>query len=115
MKAITTFSLSLLSFSVIVSCSTTNNISLYRQEAKAHCEVFLPEKWENINTDLEPWELQNLIVERINEAVKSKEMRAILDSLTKVKPKERYSYYIQEVNKLTKEQNGCPSLKDYLG
>lgn len=75
---------------VMFGCATdSDNVSVYRQEAKAHCDVFTAENWAGIGSNLEPWELQALIRERIDAAVKSKKMRSISNSLLDVRPENR--------------------------
>lgn len=101
---------------LIYGCSgqTTLSAKDHKAEAEAFCAVFNPKKWESLSESLEPFERQQLLAKEISSAATSTEMQNILHSLKEIGKEQRYTYYIEEVSKLTGEKQECKNFKSYL-
>ena len=86
----------------------------YQQEAEALCEVFNPTSWHGQAKNLEPHQHQKLITERMSDAVESKEMLDILNSVSQVRPEDRYSYLQNEIGSLIGKKYECSYLRTYF-
>jgi len=86
----------------------------YRSEAKALCEVFNPEKWENIPKNLTPVQIQQKITVGIEAAVHSGKMKEVIQTIPKIPAEIRYQYLAESIGALTGEPYSCPGLEDYL-
>jgi len=78
------------------------------------CEVFSPEFWSAVPSDIQAIEKQQLLADRISEAVRSTEMKALVEKLPSIAPDERYTYYLSRTKELTGKEQLCPAIKDYF-
>lgn len=97
-----------------ISCAANNEATNYQAEAQALCEVFSPEFWSTVASDILPIEKQQLLADRISEATQSTEMKALVAKLPTIVPDERYTYYLSRTKELTGKEQLCPAIKNYF-
>jgi len=93
---------------------TANDATRYEVEAQALCNVFSPEFWSTVPSDMQPIEKQQLLSDRISQAVQSPEMKALVEKLPSLTPDERYPYYLTRTQELSGKPQTCPAIKDYF-
>lgn len=108
----------MLGIGVLVSgmsaCSETDEKTRFRLEAEAVCEVFNPNNWKDISKDIQPYELQAMLTERLTAALKSEQMAEIFRALPQFKIDKAYDIYQKKVSELIGEKHECPAIKDYF-
>ena len=100
---------------LLVACTKKESVADYKSEAKALCEVFNPEKWENMPKDLTPVQIQQKLADGIEAAVHSEKMKEVVQTIPKIPAELRYKYVVESITTLTGEPYSCPGLKDYFG
>ncbi|GAB1262187.1 hypothetical protein [Aurantivibrio plasticivorans] len=100
----------------IVGCSENSvaTTSDYNAEASALCEALSPAYWAEASKGKSPAEIQTLLTQRIEDAVSSNEMTALIQNLSSHPIEERYLHIQSTVKELTGEDYDCPALKDYF-
>lgn len=93
---------------------TARNNSNYSTEAEAICEAFNPEFWSTATENLEPFEIQELLADRLATATQSEEMKLLLADLKNLPIVDRYDFYEKSVRELTGAESSCPAIKDYF-
>lgn len=96
-----------------VGCAV-NDGATYEAEAQALCNVFNPEFWSSVPSDMQPIEKQQLLSDRISQAVQLPEMKALVEALPSLSSSERYSYYLVRTQELSGKKHACPAIKDYF-
>jgi len=101
---------------LLQGCSSDINgkIAAYKAEVMALCEVFNPENWKELPDNLEPYEIQKKLTDKMSAAIKSDEVKEIISSVSSVKADMRYKYYTDSVSNLIGEAYSCPEIKSYL-
>jgi len=95
------------------ACSKQTSTKDYKLEAAAVCEVFNPNNWVDLPYDTQLSDIEVLLKKRLNDAIKTDEMREIMETLPKVKPGLRYQYYKKSVSELVAESHECPAIESY--
>ncbi len=96
-----------------VGCAV-NDGATYEAEAQALCNVFSPDFWSSVPSEMQPIEKQQLLSDRISQAVQSPEMKALIEKLPSLTPSERYSHYLMRIQELSGKKQACPAIKDYF-
>lgn len=99
---------------LITGCEKKEAVADYKTEAKALCEVFNPQKWENMPKDLTPIEIQQIFSDGIQSAVHSEKMKEIVHTIPKIPAELRYKYIVESISALTGEPYSCPGLEEYF-
>ncbi|MGH1472027.1 MAG: hypothetical protein ACRBCS_12585 [Cellvibrionaceae bacterium] len=106
--------LSIFAFTYGCSNNTKNVSTNYKLEAEELCNVFNPENWDDETIGMEPMDVQNLLSQKIYEAVQSEEMVSLINSLPSLPVNKRYEYYINSVTNLTGQKIECSDLNNYF-
>ena len=104
----------ILLLATLSGCAKKESVADYKSEAKALCEVFNPEKWENMPKDLTPVQIQQKLADGIEAAVHSDKMKEVIQTIPKIPAELRYKYIVESVSALTGEPYSCPGLEDYF-
>ena len=102
---------------LVTGCEKKNSqepIVDYKSEANALCEVFNPEKWENMPKDLTPVEIHKILSDGIQAAVHSEKMKEVVHTIPKISGELRYKYVVESISALTGEPYSCPGLEEYF-
>ncbi len=104
----------LLVLPLLCACAKDYSEADYKVEAQAVCEAFNPKAWRDLPADIEPYEPQDLLAQRLAADIVSEAMRDIVAALPKQDMARRYRYYANSGSRLSGEAHECAAMREYL-